>query len=65
MIVIKINNVLARRSRVKYLGRRPHRTTLILFNFLSISIKILFRGRSIIDYYYLKKADDVLVRLTL
>ena len=63
--MVKINYLLARRSRVKYLGRRPYRATLILFNLLSISIKTLFRGRSIIDYYYLKKVGGVLVRLTL
>ena len=31
----------------------------------SMPVLTLFRDRSIIDYYYLKKADDVLVRLTL
>ena len=56
MIVIKINDVLATRSRVIYLGRRPHRATLILFNLLSISINTLIRDYSIIDYYYLKKS---------
>ena len=46
MIVIKINNVLATRSSAKYLGRRPHRATLILSNLID-PIKTLFRGRSI------------------
>ena len=64
MIVIKIDDVLATRSWAKYLGRRPHRATLILSNLID-PIKTLFRDRSIIDYYYLKKVDDVLVRLTL
>ena len=60
----KINGVLATRLRAIYLGRRSYRAALILSNLID-SIKILFRDRSIIDYYYLKKVDDVLVRLTL
>ena len=39
MIVIKINNVLATRPRVKYLGRRPHRAGLILSNLLLILLR--------------------------
>ena len=35
MIVVKIDGVLATRSRVIYLGRRPHRAALILSNLLS------------------------------
>ena len=49
MIVIKINNILAKRPRVKYLGRRPHRAALILSNLLSVPIKTLSRNRSIIE----------------
>ena len=36
IIVIKIDNVLATRSRVIYLGRRPHRAALILSNLLLV-----------------------------
>ena len=45
--MIRLINVLARRSRVIYLDRRPHRATLILSNIIG-PIKILFRDRPII-----------------
>ena len=61
----KINDILDTRLRVIYLGRRPYRAGLILSNLLSIPIKTLFRGRSVTNYHYLKKVDDVLVRPTL
>ena len=64
MIVIRLIDILARRSRVKYLGRRPYRAALILSNLID-PIKILFRNRSVIDYYYLKKVDDILILLIL
>ena len=44
----KINNILATRLRAIYLGRRLYRAKLILSNLLSIPIKTLFRGRSVI-----------------
>ena len=62
--MIRLTNVLATRSKIIYLGRRPYRAALILSNLID-SIKILFRDYSIIDYYYFKKVDDVLVRLML
>ena len=65
MIVIEINGVLATRPRPIYLGRRPYRAGLILSNLLSVPVKTLFRGRPVTDCHYLKKAGDVLVRLTL
>ena len=34
MIVVKINDVLARRPGARYLGRRPHRAGLILSNLI-------------------------------
>ena len=64
MIVVRLIDVLATRPKAIYLDRRPHRATLILSNLID-PIKILFRDRSIIDYHYLKKVNDVLIRLTL
>ena len=46
--MIKTDNILATRSRVIYLGGRPHRAGLILSNLLSVPVKTLFRGRSVI-----------------
>ena len=39
IIVIKIDNVLATRSRAIYLDRRPYRATLILSNLLSVLLR--------------------------
>ena len=39
IIVVKINDVLATRSRVIYLDRRPHRAALILSNLLSTLLR--------------------------
>ena len=64
IIVIRIINILATRSKIIYLDRRSYRATLILSNLIN-SIKTLFRNYSIIDYYYLKKVDDILIYLTL
>ena len=64
MIVIKIDDVLATRPWVKYLGRRPYRAALILSNLINLS-RSFFYDRSIIDYSLFKEIDDVLVRLIL
>ena len=64
MIVRRLIIVLATRPKIIYLDRRPYRAALILSNLID-SIKIFFYDRSIIDYHYLKKIDDILVRLTL
>ena len=53
-MICKINNVLATRLRVIYLDRRSYRAKLILSNLLSISIKTLFKDRSIIIYFEIK-----------
>ena len=40
MIVVRLIDVLARRSKIIYLGRRPHRAALILSNLLSTLLRL-------------------------